>query len=202
MERSEYVKQWKEKRKSAGLCVGCGKPLDREGTYCTKCREKINKTDRERRRWYLSHKICPVCGHNDLMGSETVCPECRADKVNNALKNRNKEEYNAYHRKWAKSTYQKRKEAGICTRCGKRKVTEGYVTCAICRSRDNAAKRIRERSPDRSEITKQGLCYFCDNPVKKGYKVCEMHYRMNVENAKKGRETREAQRYIKSMKKI
>ena len=87
MERSEYVKQWKDKRKASGLCVGCGQPLDRDGSYCTKCRGIINKTTRERRQWYLSHKICPRCGKNDLMGDETICPECRAKGTNNALKN-------------------------------------------------------------------------------------------------------------------
>lgn len=25
--------------------------------------------------------------------------------------------------------------------------------------------------------------FFCDNPVKPGYKVCEMHYQKNVKNA-------------------
>ena len=35
----------------------------------------------------------------------------------------------------------------------------------------------------RKERYKQGLCYFCDNPIKDGYKVCEMHYRMNIEKA-------------------
>lgn len=202
MTKSEYVKQWKENRKSNGLCVGCGKPIDRNGVYCTKCREKINKTIRERRQWYLSHKICPRCGKNDLMGNETRCLECRAKEVNNALKNRNKSTYNSYHNEWAKSTYQKRKEAGVCTRCGKRKATEGYTTCAMCRERGNASRRARNGVSDRSERIEKGICYFCDNPVKTGYKVCEKHYQMNVEKAARGRETHKAQEYIKNVKKI
>lgn len=35
----------------------------------------------------------------------------------------------------------------------------------------------------RKERYKQGLCYFCDNPIKIGYKVCEYHYQKNVEYA-------------------
>lgn len=202
MERSEYVKQWKDKRKAACLCVGCGQPLDRDGSYCTKCREKINKTTRERRQWYLSHKICPRCGNNDLMGDETVCPECRAKGTNNTLKKRNRDTYNSYHNEWAKSTYKKRKEAGVCTRCGKRKATEGYTTCAMCREKDNASRRARNGVSDRSERIDKGICYFCNNPVKTGYKVCEKHYQMNVKNAEKGRESRAAQEYIRNMKKI
>ena len=202
MERSEYVKQWKDKRKAAGLCVGCGQPLDRDGSYCTKCREKINEATRERRKWYLSHKICPRCGKNDLMGGETVCPECRAEEVNAILKNRDKETYNSYHNQWAKSIYKKRKEARICTRCGKRKATKGFVTCAMCRVRDTAQKRVREGTSNRSDRLNQGLCFFCDNPVKTGYKVCEKHYEMNVKKAEKGRESQAAQEYIKNIKRI
>lgn len=202
MTTSEYQKQWKESRKLRGLCVNCGKPLDRDGIRCKQCREKLNKYERENRQWYLSHKICPRCKKNDLMGNETICPECRAKSVNNSLKNREKDEYNVYQRNWSKSTYQKRKESGICTRCGKRKATQGLTTCAMCRARDNETRRIRKGFSDRSDRSKIGLCYFCDNPVKKGYKVCEKHYQMNIEKAEKGRQTRAAQDYIKSVKKI
>lgn len=202
MDTNKYKKALIERRKSNGLCIDCGNPLDREGLRCKKCCEKRSKWEREHRQWYLSHKICPRCGKNDLMGDETICPECRAKSVNNSLKNREKDEYNVYQRNWSKSTYQKRKESGICTRCGKRKATQGLTTCAMCRARDNETRRIRKGFSDRSDRSKIGLCYFCDNPVKKGYKVCEKHYQMNIEKAEKGRQTRAAQDYIKSAKKI
>lgn len=202
MEHNEYVKQWKESRKSKGLCVGCGSPIDRDGAYCTKCRDKINKVTQQRRRWYLEHGICPRCGRNDLMGDETICPECRAKDTNNALTKRNRSQYNMYHNEWSRITYQNRKKQGICTRCGKRKATEGMTTCTLCRAKNNETRRIRNGTSDRSERTKNGICYFCDNPVKKGYKVCEKHYQMNVENAAKGRKTEEAKKYIKNIKSI
>lgn len=202
MDTNKYKKALIERRKSNGLCIDCGNPLDREGLRCKKCCEKRNKWEREHRQWYLSHKICPRCGKNDLMGDETICPECRAKSVNNSLKNREKDEYNVYQRNWSKSTYQKRKESGICTRCGKRKATQGLTTCAMCRARDNETRRIRKGFSDRSDRSKIGLCYFCDNPVKKGYKVCEKHYQMNIEKAEKGRQTQAAQDYMKSVKKI
>lgn len=202
MATKKYKKALIERRKSNGLCIDCGSPLDREGLRCKKCCEKRSKWEREHRQWYLSHKICPRCGKNDLMGDETICPECRAKSVNNSLKNREKDEYNVYQRNWSKSTYQKRKESGICTRCGKRKATQGLTTCAMCRARDNETRRIRKGFSDRSDRSKIGLCYFCDNPVKKGYKVCEKHYQMNIEKAEKGRQTQAAQDYMKSVKKI
>ena len=202
MDTNKYKKALIERRKSNGLCIDCGNPLDREGLRCKKCCEKRSKWEREHRQWYLSHKICPRCGKNDLMGDETIYPECRAKSVNNSLKNREKDEYNVYQRNWSKSTYQKRKESGICTRCGKRKATQGLTTCAMCRARDNETRRIRKGFSDRSDRSKIGLCYFCDNPVKKGYKVCEKHYQMNIEKAEKGRQTQAAQDYMKSVKKI
>lgn len=202
MATNKYQKALVERRKSNGLCINCGSPLDRAGMRCKKCCEKRSKWEREHRQWYLSHKICPRCGKNDLMGNETICPECRAKEVNNTLKNRKTDEYNVYQRNWSKSTYQKRKEAGICTRCGKRKATQGLTTCAMCRARDNETRRIRKGFSDRSDRSKIGLCYFCDNPVKKGYKVCEKHYQMNIEKAEKGRQTQAAQDYMKSVKKI
>lgn len=202
MDTNKYKKSLIERRKSNGLCIDCGNPLDREGLRCKKCCEKRSKWEREHRQWYLSHKICPRCGKNDLMGDETICPECRAKSVNNSLKNREKDEYNVYQRNWSKSTYQKRKESGICTRCGKRKATQGLTTCAMCRARDNETRRIRKGFSDRSDRSKIGLCYFCDNPVKKGYKVCEKHYQMNIEKAEKGRQTQATQDYMKSVKKI
>ena len=136
------------------------------------------------------------------MGDETVCPECRARNTNNVLTKRNRSEYNTYHNEWSKITYQNRKKQGMCTRCGKRKATEGMTTCALCRARDNETRIARVGTHDRSERTENGTCYFCDNPVKKGYKVCEKHYQMNVENAEKGRKTQEAQEYIRSTNRI
>lgn len=136
------------------------------------------------------------------MGDETICPECRARNTNNVLTKRNRSEYNTYHNEWSKITYQNRKKQGMCTRCGKRKATEGMTTCALCRARDNETRIARVGTHGRSERTENGICYFCDNPTKKGYKVCEKHYQMNIENAEKGRKTQEAQKYIRSMNRI
>ena len=72
----------------------------------------------------------------------------------------------------------------------------------MCREKDNASRRARNGVSDRSERIDKGICYFCNNPVKTGYKVCEKHYQMNVKNAEKGRESRAAQEYIRNMKKI
>lgn len=195
MATSIYQQRLLDKRKSNGLCLNCGKPLDREGVHCIACREKINKTTRERRHWYQNNGICPRCGKVSLMGDEKVCPECNAEFANRASKTRekNREEYNKKQRTIHKIIYDKRNELGICYRCGKRKADIGYKTCGICRVKTRDYHLKKYGKPDRSERYKQGLCYFCDNPVKEGYKVCENHYQMNVEKArsKKAKDARE-----------
>ena len=182
---NENQRRFIEKRKENGLCVDCGKPLDRDGIRCVECRKRLNRETMETRHWYQDNHICPRCRKNSIMGDEKNCPECRAKATNGtaALRDRDRESYNAKQRILHKSIYQKRKEKGLCVRCGKRNADYGYFTCGICRDKGRTAKRIRYGKPDREDRYLQGLCYFCDNPVKPGYKVCEEHYQRNVENA-------------------
>ncbi len=67
---------------------------------------------------------------------------------------------------------------GICPRCRKNKLYGSEKQCPGC----SADMYAREGKPGRMERSVNGLCYFCGNPVKKGYKVCEKHYRMCVKN--------------------
>lgn len=193
------------RRKDNGLCLKCGKPLDRDGTYCIECRKILSKEQNEARHFLQNIGICPRCQKNKLYGDEKVCPECNAYSYAKIMKTRETEEgrlhYNEVHAKWAKNEHKKRIEKGMCTRCGKRKSDYGYKTCGICRSKSREYKRIKYGKPDRSERYKQGLCYFCDNPIKDGYKVCEKHYQINVKNAhsdkaNKAREKLQAKRIL------
>lgn len=198
MATSKYQIAFMERRKEKNLCLKCGNPLDREGTYCIECRKKITDETNETRHFLQNIGICPRCQKTKLFGDEKQCPECNAKAYNLVMASRKTEygrlQYNKNHAEWAKKKHNERIEQGICTRCGKRKPDNGYKTCGICRAKDNRARLLREpHKPNRSERYKQGLCYFCDNPTKDGYKVCEKHYQMNVEkaNSNKTRETRE-----------
>lgn len=195
MATSIYQRRFIERRKKQGLCLKCGKQLDRDGTYCIECRRIISEAQKESRNWYKSHGICPRCCKNNLFGDEKVCPECSANAYANRVRDierRGKEYYNRQHAEWSKNTHHKRIEQGVCTRCGKRKADAGYKTCGICRAKSKKYKRIKYGKPDRSERYEQKLCYFCDNPIKDGYKVCEKHYQMNIEkaNSRKAKEVR------------
>lgn len=181
-----YQERLIKRRKERGLCIKCGEPLDREGVHCIKCREILNKSRNETKQWYKDNGICPRCGQNNLFGDEKVCIECNAIAYayNIQRANRLGREYcNQKQAEYHKIRYHKNSEQGICTRCGKRNADYGYKTCGICRAKDRKRKRAKYGKPERSERYKQGLCYFCDNPVKEGYKVCEKHYQMNIEKA-------------------
>ena len=195
MATSIYQQRFIARRKEQGLCLKCGNSLDRRGIYCAECRKDINENLQKTREWYQMHGICPRCRKNNLFGDEKVCPECSAKSYEYAMRSRDrlgKEHYNLQQAELHKSQHHKRIELGICTRCGKREADSGYKTCGICRAKTRNYKRIKYGKPSRSERYKQGLCYFCDNPIKEGYKVCEKHYQMNVEksNSSKAKEAR------------
>lgn len=192
---SIYAKKLREKRLMNGLRQICGEPLDREGALCKKCLREQNQYKKDTRDWLLAHKICPRCGKNDIFGDEKSCPECRAKENRYVMKSREGDgrlEYNKKHREWAKKEHHRRIEVGICTRCGKRKADYGFKTCGICREKIRNQKKRLTFSNKRDNRVKNGLCFFCDSPVKEGYKVCEKHYEMNVQKArsKKAKEAR------------
>lgn len=179
MTNAERVKILYYDRKDKGLCVSCGGTLDRDGVRCKKCRDRQTTNDRENRRVYRESHVCPSCRKNTILGDEMTCPECRAKGANYAekLRERSRDDYNGYMRKYQKNMYQKRKEDGICTRCGKRKAEHGFFTCPACRKkgREQKALKSQEKIP-RTERYLHGRCFFCDQKIKEGYKVCEAHY--------------------------
>ena len=186
MATSIYQKRLLEYRKTNGLCIDCGNALDRDGVRCVKCNTKHNETNNADRKWYRENGICPRCRKNIIFGTENMCAECSAyayEITMNSRERLGREHYNEVHKEWSKRTHHEMIERGICTRCRKRKADYGYKTCGICREKGRKYKRMKYGKPDRSERYKQGLCYFCDNPIKDGYKVCEKHYKMNVEKS-------------------
>lgn len=190
MATSIYQRRLLENRKTNGLCIDCGTTLDRDGVRCVKCNTKHNEKNKADRKWYRENGICPRCRNNTIFGNENICPECSAEMYEINMNSRERlgiEHYNEVHKEWSKRTHREMIERGICTRCRKRKADYGYKTCGICRKKIRNYKRIKYGKPDRSERYKQRLCYFCDNPIKDGYKVCEKHYKMNVEKANSGK---------------
>lgn len=127
-----------QRRKDNGLCVRCGKLLDRKGHYCSECNEKQNEYQRKTRKFCIENKICWVCRKNKVGRDETICPECRAKRYSaiKPLTIERKEKYNKRFKKQQKALYKERKTNGICTRCGKRRAIQGKTKCGVCLERD------------------------------------------------------------------
>lgn len=84
-----------------------------------------------------------------------------------------------YKRKWAKETYEWRKEHGICVKCGAQDARPGKVMCLQCSFRphspttDEQRKRHNDRTKDRENERKQaGLCPRCGKPAYPGNQLC------------------------------
>ena len=147
------------------MCPRCGKPLDREGYYCSECLEKVRVYHRENREFYRKNHLCTECGKNSVPEEERICPECRAKRAN--LRKSHTDEQKKMFREKQNSLYMERVEQGICTRCGKRKAISGKKKCGICLAKD--AEIHRKKYADRPNIREyrkeNNLCYFCGDPI-------------------------------------
>lgn len=182
MIKDEYSRQRYEERKVSNLCVRCGKPLDRQGVLCMACKNSQTAYGRKIYKKLQAVGVCPRCSKNLLYGDEKSCIECRAKSAEAASKKRaaDVKKYNERQKVWRKARYEKDKANGICTRCRKRNADPGHTTCTFCRE---TMRRAHVKMPKRTDRYERGLCFFCDNPVKPGYKVCEIHYQKNVKSA-------------------
>ena len=167
--QKEISARFYKRRKENGLCPRCGKPLDREGYYCSECLEKVRVYHRENREFYRKNHLCTECGKNSVPEEERICPECRAkrQKIRKPLTEDQKTRYREHFRKQQKSLYKERSDAGICTRCGKRKAMHGKKKCGICLAKEKKMHRKKYMdSLNIKEYRKQNhLCYFCDDKI-------------------------------------
>lgn len=93
--------------------------------------------------YYKKHNICVRCGQEDAEKNHTLCLECMMKNRKSALAyyNKHKESINEKDRIKNKIRYNKLKELGICTSCGRRKTKNNKVYCEYCSSRINARNR-------------------------------------------------------------
>lgn len=133
--------------------------------------------------WYKSHGICVRCRIRGAQPGKTRCLLCMSDDADyyEAHKNRRDE---AKHREQQKSYYQRRKEAGICPKCGKRKPVSGGVFCGICRAKSR--ERMRERRIKKGLLTRDliahDMCSMCGGVPLEGKRLCAVHYAVVCEN--------------------
>lgn len=93
-------------------------------------------------------------------------------------------------REYNKLIRERRKEKGLCRRCGKEKVEEGKSLCPACRliNQEQSRNYYRNLSPEakleflnskkllREERKAAGLCIKCGQPAYKGFVLCKEHH--------------------------
>ena len=173
------------KRIEKGLCGRCGKPMDKDGKRCKNCLKNDSEEKKASRRYYISMGVCPVCKTEILFGDEKTCIMCRAKRYK-SLDDEKKKEANEYHKRWEKQKRKEREESGLCVYCGKHKPENGKKGCRNCLNRRMLVQRKRRgesyKIAEKRERVNNGFCWFCGKPVKEGYRTCEEHYKMCVEN--------------------
>lgn len=76
-----------------------------------------------------------------------------------------------------KKRYEERKTQGLYVRCGK-PAYKGGVFCYECKISEKKRDKLRWKKKQLAKPPKpEGICHFCDKPVKEGFKVCEEHYK-------------------------
>lgn len=86
-----------------------------------------------------------------------------------------------------KETRRKRREAGVCMRCGKKPADNGSVLCQECRRSIRVyGTHYREKhgGKKRKEWISKGLCYHCGKERVQGKKVCKECLEAIVRNLK------------------
>lgn len=143
-----------------------------------------NAYARECYHWYLDHGICPKCRRNNLQTGYKRCLECRIKDNESHRGKPMSDERKKYQAEYSRMLREKRKAAGICTRCGKRKTDGEHAHCAVCR----AIKRSEQREYNRKqgmmpiELRGEGYCTRCYKPIESG-KLCAECYEYLVQQA-------------------
>lgn len=93
------------------------------------------------REFFIGLKICPICRKERLFGSEKICLACAVWQAEYSARYyaKNKEVLNERCKSRNRSMYAKRKEMGLCAKCGKRPALKGRSKCEICLEKDRIA---------------------------------------------------------------
>lgn len=145
--------------------------------------------DKERYIWLKEHHICVNCGNEDADYKSTLCFKCKEKiyKRNNDYYLKNKQKIDDRKREYRRKQYHIRKENGICTKCGKRKVCRKSTTlCIDCYIRQKRRKDKRWNNDiDRDDRVGLGLCYICGKKLNKHNVLCDKCLENSIMKMKK-----------------
>ena len=188
---SKYI-EYRDRLIEQGLCPTCRKPKDREGYYCSECLAKQKERRKKDVEFYVEMGLCRVCGKNKSVPGTTYCEACseRMYEYGRKRYQRDPERVRELNRNSAMKRYYECKAAGICTSCKKNKAVNGKVMCQLCLDKDAQRHALKYDGISLDERAKRGICRFCNEPVKEGYRTCEKHYQMCCQASRIGKEKR------------
>ena len=129
---------------------------------------------------------CFTCPYPDCINDADIQPFVSTDG------------HRASSRKAMAKMYQKRRDVGLCYRCGKRKPIPGHAVCLECKNRHTKQTRNRRRANGtlpRELLDGIERCAFCgDAPLAEGKKLCARCLENAREAAKKAREQKKITR--------
>ena len=169
-----------EARKSAGLCVHCGKPARDGKVTCAECAEKKSAYGKDIIQWRRDLKLCTRCGKPVYKGA--LCLVCRSNSQLYAMNYEKTDKDRERQREANKRLYDTRKAEHKCTNCG-RELSENdkHTRCTECRNHKARLERERNnRTGKKTPIELRGngeYCAICLKPVEnKGKKLCNRCY--------------------------
>lgn len=93
--------------------------------------------------YYKDHHICVKCGQEDAEKDHTLCLNCMMKERERAAiyAQKHRKELLEKYRRNSKNRYNRLKEQGICTSCGKRPAAKNKILCRHCSAKVNYRKR-------------------------------------------------------------
>ena len=156
--RESYHRQTAERR-AKGLCVNCGKCPPTPGrTRCEPCAAKKRPGDRARHHRRTAERVarglCPKCGKRPPAPERSQCQPClekdaAAGRARDArlraagVPRRDPAREREYERERTRCQTEARREAGLCTACGKVPPVPGRASCEPCLEKRRAWDRAK-----------------------------------------------------------
>ena len=136
------------------------------------------------------HSLCQSCGDKRRQAERARCAKARAAGILYAGRDAERCRRSASDR--SKRRDGARRDAGLCTRCGKQEPVEGRTVCEPCRE----ARGEREREQYAARRT-AGLCGRCGTPAPSDAARCDRCARSAAKRSrKKAKNTRSRRRYV------
>jgi hypothetical protein len=148
--------------------------------------ERMNSSTEWNRMLHAAH-LCIWCKKQDAytLSGHWKCYDC-CQKDNERAKKHNTHAVNQVRWQREKATQAKRRENGVCIRCGHALTDKRYKTCERCRIKAAAKKRARSNHKTIQGLRgKDGRCFRCNElPVEPGFKTCpECHAKLAAQLA-------------------